>query len=60
MLLGDIDWTTAGLLAAGLVPGALLGGLVGQRFPARRHATAFGLFLVTFAAWYLFRLLHLT
>ena len=60
MLLGDIDWTTAGPLAAGLVPGALLGGLVGQRFPARRHATAFGLFLVTFAAWYLLRLLHPT
>ena len=61
IVLGDIDWTTAGLLAAGLVPGALLGGLVGQRFPARRHAAAFGLFLVAFATWYLLRLtLHLT
>jgi uncharacterized membrane protein YfcA len=56
MLLGDIDWTTAGLLAAGLVPGALLGGLVGQRLPAQKHAAAFGLFLVAFAAWYLYRL----
>jgi uncharacterized membrane protein YfcA len=56
-LLGDIDWATAGLLAAGLVPGALLGGVVGQHIPARRHATAFGTFLVAFAAWYLFRLL---
>jgi uncharacterized membrane protein YfcA len=56
IVLGDIDWITAGSLAVGLVPGALLGGLVGQRFPARRHAAAFGLFLVAFAAWYLLRL----
>jgi uncharacterized protein len=57
VVLGAIDWTTAGLLAAGLVPGALLGGLVGQRVPARQHAAAFGLFLVAFAAWYLVRLI---
>jgi uncharacterized membrane protein YfcA len=56
IVVGDIDWTTAGLLAAGLIPGALLGGLVGQHLPARQHAAAFGLFLVAFAAWYLFRL----
>jgi uncharacterized membrane protein YfcA len=54
--MGDIDWTTAGLLAVGLVPGALLGGVVGQHLPTRQHATAFGIFLVAFAAWYLFRL----
>jgi uncharacterized membrane protein YfcA len=53
IVLGDIDWTTAGLLAVGLVPGALLGGLVAQRLPAQQHAAALGLFLVVFAAWYL-------
>jgi hypothetical protein len=56
IVLGDIDWTTAGLLAVGLVPGALLGGLVAQRLPARQHAAALGLFLVVFAVWYLVRL----
>jgi hypothetical protein len=56
IVLGDVDWTTAGLLAAGLVPGALLGGLVGQHVPTRQHAAAFGLFLVAFATWYLLRL----
>jgi hypothetical protein len=57
VLLGSVDWTTAGLLAIGLVPGALLGGLLGQRIPARQHGAAFGAFLVAFAAWYLLRLL---
>lgn len=55
IVLGDIDWTIAAEFAAGLTPGALLGGLVGQRLPARQHQTAFGLFLVAFAAWYLTR-----
>jgi hypothetical protein len=55
MVLGDIDWATAGLLAAGLVPGAILGGVLGQRMPAQKHTAALGLFLVAFATWYLSR-----
>jgi uncharacterized membrane protein YfcA len=55
MVLGDIAWGTAGLLAAGLVPGAILGGVLGQRLPTQKHTAALGMFLVAFATWYLTR-----
>lgn len=54
-VLGDIDWLIAGLFAAGLVPGALIGGRIAQRLPMGRLRTAFGVLLVGFAVWFLIR-----
>jgi uncharacterized membrane protein YfcA len=53
--LGDLDWGIATLFAAGLVPGALIGGSVAQRLPTPQLRTAFGYLLVAFASWYLLR-----
>lgn len=53
--LGDIDWLIAGLFAAGLVPGAVIGGRVAQSLPVGRLRIAFGALLVGFAVWFLVR-----
>ncbi len=51
--LGHIDWSVAGAFALGAVPGSLIGARLAQRVPARKARSAFGVLLVTFAAWFL-------
>ncbi len=54
-VVGDIDWSVAGLFAVGLIPGALLGSRVAHRIPGAKLRHAFGVLLVGFALWYLAR-----
>ncbi len=46
--LGHIDWPVAGAFAAGLLPGAAVGGRVAQRLHGRMVRQTFGWLLVTF------------
>lgn len=55
IMLGGVDWPVAAWFAVGLAPGTFLGGLLAQRVPSDKMRTAFGVFLVVFAAWYLAR-----
>jgi uncharacterized protein len=52
---GDVDWLIAGVFAAGLVPGTLVGGQLGHRLPTARLRYAFGVLLLGFAVWFLAR-----
>ena len=54
-IIGDIDWTIAGMFALGLVPGAHLGATLSRQFATDRLRTAFGVLLVLFATWFLIR-----
>lgn len=54
-VIGDIDWTVAGLFAVGMVPGALVGSRLAHRLPTNRLRHVFGLLLVGFAVWFLAR-----
>lgn len=53
--IGDIDWLVSSGFALGLIPGAVAGGQIAQRVPTAKLRSAFGVFLVGFAVWYLFR-----
>jgi uncharacterized membrane protein YfcA len=55
LALGDLDVGLATVFALGLVPGAVAGSRLAQRMPVERLRRAFGVFLVTFATWFLFR-----
>jgi uncharacterized membrane protein YfcA len=55
IVMGDVVWGVAGPFALGLIPGALVGGVVAQRLPATQLRSAFGVLLVGFAGWYLAR-----
>lgn len=54
-LVGNIDWVVAAAFAIGVVPGALVGAHVAERFPAARLRVSFGVLLVGFAAWFVLR-----
>lgn len=53
--LGHIDWPVALLFGLGVLPGSLLGAQAAQHVPADRARRAFGVLLVGFSAWFLFR-----
>ena len=53
--LGHIDWTVALIFAAGVVPASMFGARLSQRIDAAKSRRAFGLLLVGFAVWFLFR-----
>lgn len=51
--LGHIEWPVAGQLAAGLIPGSMVGSRLAQRIDPQRLRLAFGATLVVFSAWFL-------
>ena len=53
--LGHIDWPVALLFALGMLPGSLAGAQIGQHLSAQRARRAFGVVLVSFAAYFLTR-----
>ncbi len=53
--LGHIDWTVATGFAVGLIPASMLGARLAQRIPAARARNAFGVMLVAFSTWFLYR-----
>ncbi len=53
--LGHIDWTVAAGFAIGLIPASMLGARLAQHLPAARARTAFGVMLVAFSTWFLYR-----
>lgn len=53
--LGHIDWTVATGFAIGLIPASMLGARLAQRLPAARARMAFGVMLVVFSIWFLYR-----
>lgn len=55
-MVGDIDWVLAGVFAAGLVPGSAIGAQVSRRVDAGRTQVAFGVVLVVFGGWFLYRI----
>jgi len=55
LLLGDLDLGLAAVFGLGLVPGVVVGSRLAQRLPTARLRLAFGVFLVTFALWFLAR-----
>lgn len=54
-LIGDIDWAVSIVFALGLIPGARLGAITGERVATDRLRVAFGVLLVGFAVWFLAR-----
>jgi uncharacterized membrane protein YfcA len=56
--LGHIDWAVAAGFAIGLVPAAAVGARLAQRIHPARSRMAFGIMLVVFSAWFLYRQLH--
>ena len=53
--LGDIDYAVAVVFALGLIPAAFLGARLAVHLPTERLQRAFGVLLVGFAVWFLFR-----
>lgn len=54
--LGHVDWPVAIAFSAGMVPGSMLGTRIAPRLPAATARKAFGSILVTFAVWFLVRM----
>ena len=54
-LIGDIDWTIAGVFALGLIPGALAGSRTAHLIPTAPLRHAFGILLIGSALWFLTR-----
>ena len=55
--LGHIDWAVAGAFAAGSIPGAGAGSMLAQRLPTEAMKRAFGILLISFAAYFIVHVL---
>lgn len=55
VVLGDLDLALAAVFALGMVPGVVVGSQLAQRLPTARLRLTFGVFLVSFALWFLAR-----
>lgn len=53
--LGHIDWRVAIIFGGGMLPGTLAGARLAEEVPVDRSRQAFGLVLVGFAGWFLWR-----
>ncbi len=53
--LGHIDWPVALVFGLGVLPGSLAGAHLAQHVPAEAARRTFGVLLVVFSAWFLFR-----
>jgi hypothetical protein len=53
--LGHIDWSVALLFTVGMIPASLAGTRVAERIPPALARRLFGVALVAFAAWFLYR-----
>ena len=53
--LGHIDWSVAIPFALGLIPASMLSARFAQQVKAEHARAAFGVMLVLFATWFLFR-----
>jgi len=53
--LGHIDWPVALIFGLGLLPGSLAGARAAQHVPSGIARRTFGVLLVVFSAWFLFR-----
>ncbi|MEZ5320767.1 MAG: sulfite exporter TauE/SafE family protein [Microthrixaceae bacterium] len=54
-MLGHIDWGVAAGFAIGLIPASQLGARLAQKVPTARARLAFGVMLIVFSVWFLFR-----